>query len=911
MGERLLNNIKVALTHICISIVNKFTTKLKPIILKYILAAFQGKNIKTLKMIKACRISIRLKLSLAFLAFFSFLPLIAQQTGALTINIISEKLENNGDFPIAINKTAPPLRYDTSDYKGVVRAIGDLQKDIDSVTGVKPGMVTSEPLSEYEIVIGTLGKNNLIDKLVSSKKLDVKDLKGKWESFVITTIPNPNPRAKQWLVIVGSDKRGTIYGIYELSRQLGVSPWYWWADVPAKKRPAAYVQTGRYSSGEPKVRYRGIFINDEAPCFTGWTKEKFGGLNSKMYAHMFELLLRLRANYLWPAMWGHAFNEDDPENPRLADEYGIVMGTSHHEPMMRAQKEWDNHRKEYGNGEWNYRTNEAGLKKFWEDGLERNKNYEQVITMAMRGDGDLPMNEKDSPEENFKLIEKIMDDQRAIIEKVTQKPAKATPQIWALYSEVLEYYDQGIKVPEDMIVLLCDDNWGDVRRLPELDEKKHPGGYGIYYHVDLHGAPRAYQWLNMTQIPHMWEQLQLTYSYGVDKLWILNVGDLKPNEYPMDFFLQMAWNPTSFNQDNLDNYAITFCADKFGEVESVEAAEILSSYCKYASRITAEILDHRTYNLESGEFLQVKDAYLALETRALRQYYKLPYRYRDTYMQLVLHPVRAMANLYDMYFALAMNTKLAAEKDLKANYWADRVEYLFKRDAELSKDYNLNVSRGKWNHIMDQTHIGYRSWDEPREGNVMPKVTRITPDEAKQGGYIFNEKNGVVAMEAEHYFETKSSDRTKWTVIPDLGRTLSGIALMPYTEKTNGASLLYKMKFNTKPDSIKVWIFFDSTLPFIKGGHSVAASFDSGAEKTWNINVDLNWKNNYSKMYPAGAARMIETVITLTLPGNIDGYNILNIRPVDPGIVIYKIIVDNGGYEQTYLKMPESPYKRQ
>jgi hypothetical protein len=609
-------------------------------------------------------------------------------------------------------------------------------------------------------------------------------------------------------------------------------------------------------------------------------------------------------------MWGKAFNEDDPENPRLADEYGIVMGTSHHEPMMRAQQEWTTHREEYGNGEWDYRTNAEGLKQFWEDVLERNKDYEQLVTMAMRGDGDIPMTDAGSAQENFRLLEKIFADQRDIIEKVTGKPAKETPQIWALYSEVLDYYDQGIDIPEDMIVLFCDDNWGNVRRLPELEEKPHPGGYGIYYHVDLHGAPRAYQWLNMTQIPHMWEQLQLTYSYGVDKVWILNVGDLKPNEYPMDFFLKMAWDPTAFNQNNLDDYAIQFCADKFGEEEAGEAAEILSLYCKYASRISAEMLDHKTYNLENGEFLQVKDAFLALETRAMRQYYKLPLKYRDTYMQLVLHPVRAMANLYDMYYAVAMNKKLAAEKDIKANYWADRVEKCFALDAEFSEDYNLNVSDGKWNHMMDQTHIGYTSWDEPSEGNIMPEVLRVIPEEEKQGGYVFKEHNGVVVMESEHYFQVLATGKTKWTVIPGLGRTLSGIALMPYTEKTENAGITYKMQMNPKLDSIKVRIFFDSTLPFKNGGHNVAASFKEGKEKVWNINKDLNWDNKYTKMYPTGAARMIETVTTLTLPKSEDGIYELNIRPLDPGVVICKIAVDYVGYEQTYFKMQESPYQR-
>lgn len=850
-------------------------------------------------------------LSLMFLlAFFNIIN--AQQTTGLMANIITE---NSGTtsmaFPIVNKeKVATPIRYDTTDFKGVIRAIGDLQNDINSVTGIKPVLLTNNALEGYEIVIGTLGNSKLIDNLAQSGKLSTKDLKGKWESFVITTINDSKKAGRKILVIAGSDKRGTIYGIYELSRQLGVSPWYWWGDVPAKKRTTAYVLPGRYASGEPKVKYRGIFINDEAPCFSGWAKEKFGGANSKVYSHMFELLLRLRANYLWPAMWGNAFNEDDPESPRIADEYGIVMGTSHHEPMMRAQKEWGNHRKEYGNGEWNYKTNKIALQKFWEDGLERNKNYENIVTMGMRGDGDLPMQDLGSAEANFKELESIIKDQREIIKKVTQKPINQTPQIWALYSEVLEYFDQGMKVPDDMTILLCDDNWGNVRRLPGLGSKKHPGGYGIYYHVDLHGAPRAYQWLNMTQIPHMWEQLQLTYSYGVDKIWLLNVGDLKPNEYPMDFFLNMAWNPTSFNENNLQEYARKFCEEQFGAAQATEAATILSTYCKFNSRVTAEMMNHKTYNLESGEFLQVKDAYLALEAKALRQFTTLPDNYKDSYKQFILHPVRAMANLYDMYYAVAMNEKLAAEKDIKANYWADYVDACFKRDADYSFDYNHNVSGGKWNHIMDQTHIGYKSWDEPRGGNIKPTVVRITPEEVKKGGYIFDEKNRVVVIEGEHYFETKNTSKTNWTVIPDLGRTLSGISLMPYTETTKGAEIQYKMNLHSKKDSIKLRVFFDCTLPFKKGGHNVTASFNGVNEISWNINDQLTWANNYTKMYPAGAARMIETTVTLALPKTSDDSYTLTLKPSDPGIVFYKVIVDMDGFEQTHLKMDESPYKR-
>lgn len=836
----------------------------------------------------------------------------AQQIGGLPRDIILENPASEHDFPIvSTTRVAAVIRYDRQDLQGVIRAIGDLKNDIDSVTGITPTVITGASTNAFEIVIGTLGHSKAIDELVSAKMINVNDLKGKWESFMITTIPGVGVKGKQRLVITGSDKRGTIYGIYELSRQLGVSPWYWWADVPIRKHASAYVAAGSYNSGEPKVRYRGIFINDEAPCFTGWTQAKFGGRNSMVYTRMFELLLRLRANYLWPAMWSSAFNEDDPENPRLADEYGIVMGTSHHEPMLRSQVEWGRHRQEFGNGEWNYVTNKQGIQSFWRQGLERNKNYESILTMGMRGDGDLPMPDAGSAQANFKVLEDIMADQRKIIERVTHQPAKQTPQIWALYSEVLEYFDQGMKVPDDMTILLCDDNWGDVRRLPDLAAKKRPGGYGMYYHVDLHGAPRSYQWLNMTQIPHMWEQLQLTYDYGVDRVWILNVGDLKPNEYPMDFFLNMAWNPKAFNQENLGQYARQFCIQQFGAVEAPEAADIISTYCQYNSRVTAEMLNNNTYNLESGEFLKVKDAYLALETLALRQYLKLPSAYKDAYTELVLHPVRAMANLYDMYYAVAMNKKLAADHDVNANYWAEHAENCFKRDAELSKDYNLNIAGGKWNHLMDQPHIGYRSWDAPRGGNVMPEVIRINPRTVNAGYYVFNEKNGVVVMEAEHYFEAKSNPGTQWSVIPQLGRTLSGICLLPYTVTTDQAALLYKVRMDPSADNIKLRLFFSCTLPFRNGGQRMAASFDGANETQWNINEELTWKNNYAKMYPAGAARMIETVTTLKLPPTADGVHMLQLRPLDPGIVINKVIIDDGGYVQTHLKMDESSYTKQ
>uniref|UniRef100_UPI003F7B03A8 glycosyl hydrolase 115 family protein n=1 Tax=Chitinophaga sancti TaxID=1004 RepID=UPI003F7B03A8 len=296
------------------------------------------------------------------------------------------------------------------------------------------------------ILIGTL-QSSLINVL----HVDTTGLTGKWEAFRITV-------AAGRVTIIGSDKRGAAYGALELSRQLGVSPWYWWADVPVIKKKKVFIQEGRYDFGPPSVQYRGIFINDEAPAFSGWTHEKFGGFNHLVYEKVFELLLRLRGNYLWPAMWGNAFNTDDTLNPVLADKWGIVMGTSHHEPMLRAQQEW----KKYGRGAWDYVSNDSILRAFWRKGIVNMGGHESIVTVGMRGDGDMPM----SNETATGLLERIVKDQREIISGVTGKPASETPQMWALYKEVQDYYDKGMRVPDDVTLLLCDDNWGNIRRLP-------------------------------------------------------------------------------------------------------------------------------------------------------------------------------------------------------------------------------------------------------------------------------------------------------------------------------------------------------------------------------------------------------------------------------------------------------------
>lgn len=652
----------------------------------------------------------------------------------LATSIISDIRPANGGFPLVAQGVAASLTYDSQDFPGVIRAIGDLQADIKRVTSVEPIMRAARTAGTELVIIGTIGKNATIDALIASGKMDASDLRGKWESFVITTVTSPLPGAKQALVIAGSDKRGTIYGIYELSEQLGVSPWYWWADVAPKKTPNAYVLPGRFASGEPVVKYRGIFINDEAPCLTGWAQEKFGGLNSKFYTKVFELLLRLRANYLWPAMWDNAFNEDDPENPRLADEYGIVMGTSHHEPMMRAHKEWTTRRKQYGNGQWNYATNAEALQRFFGEGIARNKNYENLVTVGMRGDGDVGMASTGSLESDIKLLDRIFTDQRRILAEELRTDPTQVPQAWVLFTEVLKFYDNGLRPPEDVTLVFTDDNVGNLRRLPTAEERKRSGGAGIYYHIDMHGGPYSYQWINTNPFWKISEQMTLANEYGANRLWIVNVGDLKPLELPIEFFLRMAWNPAALNKDKVAEYTRRWAEREFGPDHAAEIADIVRCYTKYNGWRKPEQIKPDTFSqLNYLEAERVEAAWNNLVKRAEKIYAELPPESRDAFYQLVLHPTKASATVAQINIVAGRNNLYAKQGRASTNVLADRVRELFREDRAITDEYNQKLAGGKWNHLMDQPHLGQFDW-EPPIINAMPAVTEVLPvDEARVG----------------------------------------------------------------------------------------------------------------------------------------------------------------------------------
>jgi len=843
---------------------------------------------------------------------------ISQKAGAMDHQGITVPYIQKGNFTLIENGTPISLTYDECDYEGVKIAVRNLRQDFGRVCGKMPGYGASRGASRA-VIIGSID-TKLIQDLVSAGKLDVSSIQGKRETYIMATVESPNRSTREALVIAGSDKRGTIYGIYELSEQIGVSPWYFWADVPVAHNENMSIARGVWTVNEPAVTYRGIFLNDESPCLTTWVKNHYGtGYGGhKFYADVFELILRLRGNYLWPAMWSWSFYADDPLNSKSADEMGVMMGTSHHEPMARNQQEWT--RKRGTEGGWDYVTNQKNLDNYFKGGMERAKDTEDIITIGMRGDGDAPMGGRvgfdheyvPHDEETIKLLEKIITNQRKIIAKVTGRPASERPQVWALYKEVQRYYEKGLRVPDDVILLLSDDNWGDVRKLPNEEERKRKGGWGLYYHIDYVGEPRCSKWLNMTPIQNLWEQFNLAYTHGVDKLWILNVGDLKPMEYPITLYMDIARNPEKFTAETLLDHTLNFCRQSFGHDQGAEAARILNLYSKYTGRITGEMLDCNTYNLETGEFKQVTDEFKCLEADALRQYISLPEEYRDAYKQIILFPVQAMANLYEMYYAQAMNHYLYERGDNAANTWADKVEACFKRDAELEKDYNKVMAGGKWDGMMTQKHIGYTTWREDWPGgNRLPEVRKI--ETAAAGGYMFDSnETGYVAIEAEHYFSATQSDGTEWTVIPYMGRTLSGLALMPYTQPTTGSELIYSMHLPEGTDSVKVIVAVKSTLAYNGTGHHYEIGFGKDESQTVCFNEKLNEDpENISAVYYPTVARRVKTD-TVTLPVSVgsDGCAELRIRPLDSGIVFEKIVVDLGGYRESYLMMNESPYHR-
>lgn len=661
-------------------------------------------------------------------------------------------------FPVIGANGRAAILVDEMDFKGVRIAAQSLAGDITLVTG-KPADVladVSKDVSNTVILAGTM-RNAWIAELVDKGVVDIGKIAGKWECYHMQVVENPGYGIACALVIVGSDKRGAIYGIYKVSELLGVSPWVWWADSVPVKQEAPVLEIAATDSKEPSVRYRGFFINDENPCFLNWCTRKFGGVNSKAYVKVFELLLRLKGNYLWPAMWGKSFNADDPACPALADDYGVVMGTSHHEPMMRAQKEWTDLGDTYGgHANWNYAKNKEGLYRFWEDRIKANKDYEKIITVGMRGDGDEEMIANGRPEECVALLEKIVADQREIIAKHINPDPSKVPQVWCLYKEVEAFYYAGLKVPDDITLMLCDDNFGNVRMLPTEQMRKHSGGFGMYYHFDYVGGPHSYKWINNMPLAKTWEQMSMAYDYGVRQIWIVNVGDLKPMELPLTYFLDLAYDFDTWGQPNrTEEYLRRFVEREFGGFyrPNAELSEelwknyiygALHGYTHLNGIRKPEGLRQNTFSLtnfrEADRMLEDYEGALMLAELADGA---MAEEKKDAYYQLVLHPVKASCIMYRLLISAAKCNYYAGLGSSLWRKYKTLAERAFADDAAETEYYNHVLAGGKWDGMMDQAHIGQTMWQSVDE-NIMPELAECELSE--QGGLLV-----TVSQDAKGY----------------------------------------------------------------------------------------------------------------------------------------------------------------
>jgi hypothetical protein len=789
---------------------------------------------------------------------------------------------------------------------GALRAVRDLHDDLDHVAG-RTRQVLDKPVlhAPAAVIVGTLGRSPIIDRLVREKRLDISGVAGGWEAYLQQVVDHPAAGIGQALVIAGSDKRGTIFGAYDLSRRIGVSPWTWWADVPVRRAANLWVLPGRRVE-RPAVRYRGIFINDEEPALGSWAREKFGGVNHLFYEHLFELILRLRGNYLWPAMWGKSFYEDDPENARLANEMGVIIGTSHHEPMMRAQVDWDRH----GKGPWDYTQNAERLRQFWHEGMERTQGDERLVTVGMRGNGDMPMTQGTA----IGLLERIVADQRRIIADVTRRPPAQTPQVWALYKEVQDYYDKGMRAPDDVTLLFSDDNWGNIRRLPRPGAKR-AGGYGIYYHFDYVGGPRNYKWINTTQIERVWEQMHLAAAYGADRLWIVNVGDLKPLEFPTSFFLDYAWAPAECGLDCLAQYPSRWAAEQFGEEHASEIGELLTRYSQYNARRKPELIGPETFSLETGEADRVVADWKALAAKAEAIGPTLPLNAQDAYFELVLYPILASANLNDLYVTVARNRLDAAQGRSAANALAERARTLFERHGELRRRYEASAN-GKWSHMMSQAVIGYTGWQQP-DHEVMPEVRTVsTPapsaadvpkmsplEPVPTGAHGFIESNGVVAVEAAHATPVNANG-IAWQTIPNLGLTGSAVTAFPVTapaqQPGRGPRLEFSIYLRGAGD-VDVQTVLSPTLDYLnRGGMRYAVSIDDGELVTVNVNGHVA-NDDWSK-----AVADNRWIRTARLHVDRPGAHLVKLWLVDPGLIFQRLEISRGPLPPSYLGPPES-----
>lgn len=705
------------------------------------------------------------------------------QTILAQVNVESNIASGKDYFPL-IGESQPASVYYDSQDPTVVHIVANLfADDVKRVTDKRPNVSTdSTDLAKVVVIIGTIEHNQLIAHLIQSKKINVQSIRNGWERFIIETVAHPFPGVDKALVIAGSDGRGTAYGTFTVSRAIGVSPWYWWADVPAHKSTHLYIAPIAYVSHAPSVKYRGFFINDEDWGIRPWAAKNMDkdlkDIGPKTYRKVFELMLRLKANYLWPAMhpgtkafWYYK------ENPKLARDYDIVMGSSHHEPMLRdTEWEWNlDYKEEYGkeHGPWRYDINRDEIYRFFDDRVKESVQNPAIYTIGMRATKDGPMKGPQTAEGKIKILEKVIHDQRQILANRLQKPASEVPQVFCPYKEVLELYKAGLKVPDDVTILWTDDNFGYIRQLPDSAEQKRSGGSGVYYHLSYWGDPQDYLWLSSSSPALISYEMSKAYAMHARNIWVFNVGDIKPAEMELEFGLDLAWNIHSWTPEKAYLYPGYWASKTFGEKYSQAIERIKSEYYKLAASGKPEHLNVISYTSE--EVNHRLEAYQKLISEVQDLGRKIPTSLQDAYFELIVYPVEGAAYMNQKILYAKKSLRLAALGDKTALNDAEKAKNAYEQIQRLTRKYNTEIAGGKWNGMMD---------DHPRNGEVfeMPKVA--TPEMvANSGKYeksIKPEKAKLEILPAGHFL---TCDQRRMVLIHGLGVAGEGLTVWPLNVK--------------------------------------------------------------------------------------------------------------------------------
>jgi hypothetical protein len=816
-----------------------------------------------------------------------------------------------GDFKLVFDKTAAPVFVDTNDFRVVVIAAKNFIGDVERVTGWRPGFHSTVTPADRAVFIGTIGHSRVIDDLVASKKINVDAVRGQWESFLVTTVADPLPGVKSALVIAGSDRRGTAFGVFALSEAIGVSPWHWWADVPPQSHQNLVVPAGIFVQGPPAVKYRGLFINDEDYGMKPWAAQTFepeaGFIGPKTYAQIFELLLRLRANYLWPAM--HACSKPFnafPENKILADHYAIVMGSSHCEPMLRNNVgEWPKSEA----AKWNYQTNPGEVRKYWEERVRENGGYENVFTLGMRGVHDGPLQAKGSAAEKVALVEKIFADQRELLAALVNPDVTKIPQAFVPYKEVLQIYRDGLLVPEDVTLVWVDDNHGYIRELPTPAEQRRAGGSGIYYHVSYWGAPENYLWLCTTPPALIGEEMGKALAYDARTLWVLNVGDLKPAEIDIDYFLRLAREGQVVAQPE---FLQQWARRNFGDEFASPIAAILGEYYLLNHAVKPEHLPAAQFDeTETADRLQ---RFEQLRERTDRLSQTMPAKFRDAFFELVAYPVRASALANEKILCARESRRLAANQDPAANEFARRAETAYEGIQTETQIYNVEIAGGKWRYMMSDTPGNLKAGRPPEiarvtNGGGSRSAATIRAIPAGDSGKGFGELDRVVSMEAAHFTRKLQRSGASWQVVAGLGRTGRALAIFPVTapsltnlqEIIHGAPVLEFEFTCISTGALVATVYCVPVHRLYPGrGARLAVAVDDNQPQIVDIESE-----EYSKVWGVNvlrAAALGATEHAVATPGK----HTFKLWMVDPGVPVDKIVLNFGRADRSYFGPPET-----